>query len=266
MRYFFLPKKHEIYCLGDKMPLCRICEKVILFVHISKCGGTSIETLLEKESGEKLFLREVGQTNPLNNVSFCSPQHYHASILSKLLCFEKIDFIFTIIRNPFARLLSEFSMRSSQIADSKGFNEWYLDSRKLRVNDPYLYDNHLRPMSEFVCEKSKVYALETGLESIWKDIALNIGFPYRYSDPGLKSNNQYGKWQKIKRKIGLQMKDDLLPASAFPRISPGGHRKAWLSDISQEVIELIREDYKEDFRLYRSVRLLDEHDNCLDCQ
>ena len=65
----------------------------ILFVHIPKCGGGSVE----------LFLRSNGFSQSLYSIDHqilstykCSPQHWHAELLSKVLDIEKFDYVFAI--------------------------------------------------------------------------------------------------------------------------------------------------------------------------
>lgn len=158
------------------MPICTINLQSVLFVHIPKCGGSSIERLLQRRAGAKPSYLDEGKGTYFNALRRCSPQHMHAAILDQIFVLSRFDLIFAICREPEARVRSEYNMRFSHAgAAQPDINQWYVKARKMRRNNPYLYDNHLRPQVEFVVPGSVLYRLEDGIDRIWQDLSRRLG-------------------------------------------------------------------------------------------
>jgi hypothetical protein len=159
------------------MPIYRIKSQIILFIHVPKCAGTSIESmLLAQPDCEGQGMYEMGKGNLMLAAGLCSPQHYHAEMLRHVLNFANIDFCFAICRHPLQRLLSEHSMQMAKYpGTSSDFCGWYSEMRERRSQDPFCFDNHLRPMKEFLLPRTYLYGLELGLEVIWSDVCHQIG-------------------------------------------------------------------------------------------
>ena len=87
------------------MPLYRFHNRLVLFVHIPKTGGTSVEHYL-RELGQSAFVH--GRKIPGLSMT---PQHFHARIYQRILPPSFYDYAFCIVRNPLDRLVSEFKMR-----------------------------------------------------------------------------------------------------------------------------------------------------------
>lgn len=159
------------------MPIYRINNQIVLFIHIPKCAGTSIETmLLAHPDCEGQGMYEMGKGNLMLAAGLCSPQHYHADMLQSVLNLARIDFCFAVCRQPLQRLLSEHSMQISKFPDTTiDFERWYLEMRELRSRDPFCFDNHLRPISEFLLPQAHLYSLNMGLKAIWFDLCEQLG-------------------------------------------------------------------------------------------
>lgn len=85
------------------MPLFRNFDKQILYIHIPKTGGTSIENLFNyKLNFSKYHLPRYLTEHQLQHLSLDYIYRYD------LLDLEEIDFIFTIVRNPYTRIISEY--------------------------------------------------------------------------------------------------------------------------------------------------------------
>jgi len=203
------------------MPIFRVADKLVLFIHIPKAAGTSVETMLGMHPQcSSIHCLEIGPDNAFNAAAVCSPQHFHAEILARLFNLTRFDFIFTIIRDPLCRLLSEHTMRIQRNdIDNQPFDSWYSAVREKRLENPYMYDNHLRPASEFILECCHVFDLGDGLSNIWQQVA------------------------KI---IGISSQD-----SQTQRIKPCGGTNASTASVSFETKRFIAADYESDYKLRR---------------
>lgn len=142
------------------MPVARINNKLILFIHIPKTGGSSIEKHLKKH-GQLSF---YGQTGP--SIFPCSPQHFDGSLLGDLFSDAIFDWSFLVVRHPLKRLLSQYryqTRKPNPIRNRLSFSVWlrYVLLRR-RIN-PYYRDNHFRPQHEFEAFGADIFRLEDGL-------------------------------------------------------------------------------------------------------
>ena len=94
----------------------KINNKLILFIHIPKCGGTTIEKFLNrKQKNEEILLDHSipnleklwghHNYNHLQHLTFS--QIFNDYQLSHKNQIKNVDFIFTIVRNPIDRIISE---------------------------------------------------------------------------------------------------------------------------------------------------------------
>lgn len=169
------------------MPIFTTDSKRILFVHIPKTGGATIEQHLRRFGKIDLFNgRPQGSDLP------CSPQHFHIKQLKSLFNFNKFDYIFTVMRCPFERLKSEFKMRKkSQIKKCRkdnhktalpDFNTWVGETLGLYNQNPFIYDNHIRPQTEFINNKVKIFDFELGVPNILQQVFLDLDINFYYDD------------------------------------------------------------------------------------
>ncbi len=147
------------------MPLFRIFDRLVLFVHIPKAGGTSVERFLSA-AGETALLHG----RKIRGMSM-TPQHIHASIYEKILPTEFYDYSFCIVRNPFDRLASEYIMRN---ASEYTFDEWVHKIFADYTSDEFIHDNHIRPQTEFILPGIEVFRFETGIRNIINRVALDL--------------------------------------------------------------------------------------------
>lgn len=91
------------------MPLLHSAMSVIFFAHIPKTGGSSLEHWLAGRGQ----LRLRGRT-PLPG-GRCTPQHMHAADYAPLLEGQLIDAEFAVLRDPVARMVSEYRYRRAQV-------------------------------------------------------------------------------------------------------------------------------------------------------
>lgn len=201
----------------------RIGGKLVLFIHIPKSAGTSVETMLSLHPlCSSVHCLETGIDNGFNAAAVCSPQHFHAELLKSIFNLEHFDLIFTIIRDPLCRLLSEHTMQvQRRETTDEQFDSWYALARQERLSNPYIYDNHLRPASEFIVDCCQVFDLSDGLSSIW---------------------------QQVSQMIGVNPSDSQLQC-----IKPCGGVNTPIASVSLETKKLIAQDYESDYRLRRKL-------------
>ncbi len=159
-----------------RMPLYRIDDKIVHFIHIPKTAGSSTSQVLRRLSSSWAFAHR-------SNLGFanCTPQHMHAAIHSVFLPEEFCDYSFAITRHPIERIKSEYLMRSTGPAAKMSFDSFVSDAFRRYRSNPYLYDNHIRPQAEFVTMNTNVFAIEDGLQEILASVFSAIGKPRRFS-------------------------------------------------------------------------------------
>ena len=132
--------------------------KHILFIHIPKTGGTTIEELFRKNDSERLYSSiGIGDTNrilppPFDRVSL---QHqFYTTILTfkhKLgVVFDDKLRIFSIVRDPYRRIISD--MMFLNIVNPDSTPEKVVECMKNYVIAEK-YDNHNVPQYKFITDK-----------------------------------------------------------------------------------------------------------------
>jgi len=94
-----------------------------IFIHITKCGGTSVQNALEKYGGEYLWNRDEMKKE---NHQYMHPKHVLAEKYS-LTKHWKNSFKFTFIRNPWSREISTY-FYGKKMNKSRGTFEEHLTS------------------------------------------------------------------------------------------------------------------------------------------
>jgi Sulfotransferase family len=154
------------------MPLLHINGRLVLFIHVPKTGGSSIETALEAHGPLLLAAGAPSRDLP------CAPQHFHAALLKAVLPVERIDYSFMIVRHPLDRMLSEYrwTTRKARRWQSRfNFSSWLRLSAALRMANRYHRDNHLRPQWEFALPGTEVFRFEDGVEHALQRALARVG-------------------------------------------------------------------------------------------
>lgn len=182
------------------MPLARIGGRILFFVHIPKTGGTSVEAYLRAKGALALHGTRA-------DWSRCTPQHMHRELYAELVPPGFYDRGFAILRDPKARLVSEFRMRAEplrpkfrplgalRLARNRAagrptygvrigrrlefldFDAWVPRVFAAYRRDPYLKDNHIRPQAEFVDPAHRLFRLEDGMGAVFAWIDAETGTP-----------------------------------------------------------------------------------------
>lgn len=172
------------------MPVFRKDGKNILFIHIPKTGGSSIDTVFRASGYEMHFVDgEVGE-GTINNLRRCTPQHMHGAMLHQTFKLHRFDVIFMIVRDPIARFRSEYLWRKRERkhipVDAESVQKWADNSFAKFATDSYTYDNHLRPQADFLVPGVKVYHIEDGMDSILADLNASYGLELQEEAPRIR--------------------------------------------------------------------------------
>ena len=145
-------------------------ESNILFIHIPKTGGTVIEQQLKKKFKQTLYGGSLNHNDilphPYNTASL---QHQYYSTLYKYRDLLNINFnnikIFTIVRNPYDRIISDlffYSLIKKEDNSDKVFK--IIKNNYLGKN----LDNHNKPQYKFITDENfklfeniKIFKTET---------------------------------------------------------------------------------------------------------
>ena len=101
-------------------------------------------------------------------LGYCAatPQHMHWEILRLWIQEGFYDYAMGIVRNPYARLISEYRWRQALTdVELSPFDEWANQHLDRYEKQPFELDNHIRPQSAFVGKKVEIFKLEDGLDA-----------------------------------------------------------------------------------------------------
>ena len=137
-------------------------EESILFLHVPKCGGSSIAKLF-KDNGYSPAMEMRGL--PPQDCLTASPQHQTCKNLRPMMNMEKLDSIFIMARNPYSRIRSEFNwhFRSTAPEDRPDINQWTIESLTKATTDGDHADNHFRAASTLLTVPCSIFKIEDGI-------------------------------------------------------------------------------------------------------
>jgi len=197
------------------MPLVRSPNTHGFFTHIPKCAGTSItKSLLDINCA--LFLTNQYKCRQIrdyrdyivhdrwipNREYPCSHQHWQADLINQFVNVDKLSFVFTMIRDPLDRILSEYRFRKGAYCEAQNAQNWkkydlgtYPNSRKQTDNfslwlnknyeaylvNNYVWDNHFRPQIEFIVDNCSIFLypyFEPVADFIQEKIGKRPNIPY----------------------------------------------------------------------------------------
>lgn len=162
------------------MPLFVKNDVAVLYIHVPKTGGSSIEHFFEL-NGFHCEFRDAGQTFSFNKYRHCSPQHMHAEQLHAAIRLRRVNYIFMTVRHPLSRLLSEFRTRVRDDRKPYRLMNWVDQTFRAYIDDPFIIDNHIRPQSEFLIQGCDVFRQERGYAALSAKLEERLGpiFPNR---------------------------------------------------------------------------------------
>lgn len=157
------------------MPIFKADDKLVLYAHVPKCGGSAIGWYLAERFGALAFSDRQHTRQPAERRwSRTSPQHIDRASLARLFPEGFFDAVFTIVRHPVARIVSAYHFQldvEESIPRTTGFSDWLADVEERLEEDPFVFDNHVRPMTDIVPEGAQVFHMEHGLDGLvgWFD-------------------------------------------------------------------------------------------------
>ena len=183
---------------GSHLPIFRKDDKSVLFIHIPKTAGTSIETAFEN-SGWTLEHFHAPARGHGPDKKPCNPQHWHQPLLSKHIYQPtgRLFYEFTVVRNPFTRMISEFLWKDNSVSglvSTSGFDDQFFTRlekfgitnmrKQLTVSADYNSapvdfikrgkkfhaDNHWCPQVEYFRGTTRRYKYENLQSVIWPDL------------------------------------------------------------------------------------------------
>jgi hypothetical protein len=155
----------------------------ILFIHVPRTGGTSVELFFEKNGFRTAYLDRGQAPETLNHVTTCSPQHMDAAILARIFRLSSFDYVFMTVRDPLKRICSAYKLHAHLDTDITAAGIWIRTRLREYADDPYIVDNHIRPQADFWVPGCDVFRLEDGLDAAWVEkLSQRIGFHFPVSD------------------------------------------------------------------------------------
>lgn len=143
------------------MPAFTLPGAKILFIHIPKTGGMAIDAAFKAYGATSLD--QATNAEPRRRT-----RHSHAVETTAMFDLSQFDYIFAIVRNPLARMLSEYRYQCRKsglhLAPVLGFDRWLHYSLLRKSLDQGYRDNHFRPQSEFIVPGCEVFHYEEGLD------------------------------------------------------------------------------------------------------
>lgn len=148
-----------------------------LFSFVPKTGGSA---LIKFFSGVGCRVFFHNENNSIIGLLKAPSQHFHYEFLDKIFDIDKFSFSFSVVRHPLARSKSDYlwAMRNIEdVSKAPSFDQWFSAIVDEYQKNPFVFDNHIRPQSDFIGNKiKKVYRYEDGLEAAALDVIGSMGF------------------------------------------------------------------------------------------
>ena len=221
------------------MPIIRTPQALALFVHIPKCGGSSVELALQQAGVPLAFLDQRFGLHATDPWYRSSPQHISRADRDTLFPGGFFDAEFAIVRDPVARFLSAFNHHRRAIGPLTPFSRFLSRmERRVRQNGDhfgYRYDNHFLPAHRFIGERTQLLRLEDGLPAAMERIARIVGVDLPYSPQDNVRSYAYSRTGSAPRQVLKRI---------FAKDSPR------TEELTPQLRARIAALYAQDYRLY----------------
>jgi hypothetical protein len=175
------------------MPIFETAAGRVLFIHVPKTGGSTIEYELRQHHPISMSSNSVWPGYQ------STPQHLHSGPLIELFQPGDFVYVFAVVRHPVDRICSAYNWNQRNRALKVPFWIWLRVKLHQVRNSPCLDDNHLRPQEEFLCHNAEVFRLEDGLDKVFQRLGKITGVSY--------SNSPEIRKQSAQRQISVSKAD-----------------------------------------------------------
>lgn len=157
------------------MPIIRTGPSLTFYAHVPKCGGSSMAQYLTERFGPIAFHNPYFLSlKPESRWSKSSPQHIDVTSLHRLFPKDFFDHTFTFVRHPVGRIISAYHFQvevERSVSEAVSFIDWLDEIEDRLVETPFIFDNHIRPMTDIVPEGAQVFYMEHGMDAVipWLD-------------------------------------------------------------------------------------------------
>lgn len=222
--------------------------KKYIFVHVPKCGGTTVEKGLLK-SGFQLNFYDPDFFDKQKKWNKSSPQHITAKDLKRLIDIDFFDYCFTVVRDPISRFLSAFNhnrggntLTGRKLPWHKSVDRFIKELEKTDDYFSYRFDNHFVPADSIVPHGSEVFYLEHGLDPLKERLSEMAGISTEKLNFGKENKKDYNKYDHLPHLKRIVKK------YAQPKIPRSDQLKA-------EQKEKIKKIYERDYKRFFPERL-----------
>ena len=154
------------------MPIFKINNKLILFTHIPKCGGTSVEKyFLEIGCKIAFYDNKIYQISEESRWNKSSPQHIDGESFGRLFSDDFFDHKFLICRHPYSRLKSAFGYHKfveKTIDADQPLDDFVGNNLSNAASGIGKYDHHFKPQHTFLPRgwTYDLFKFEAGLSKV----------------------------------------------------------------------------------------------------
>lgn len=166
------------------MPIFRMGQGLGYFADVPGCAGAPMVRHLEARFGALAFHDPTHNDAPrVQRWSRTSPQHVGRKTLQRLFPPGFFTASFALVRHPVDRIRAVYVFQrdvEGAIPQGTTFDEWLEDIAERTSDEPWVFDNAVRPMADMVPAEAEVFRLEEGAEAVtaWLDgIAGEAGPP-----------------------------------------------------------------------------------------
>lgn len=208
------------------MPVFAINGKSVLFIHVPKTGGTTIERVLSQFGPMSLHSKGGCFRDQFRGGLLSKPiplQHLHSTLLRRLLLPGQFDLVFMLVRDPVQRMVSEYR-HAREMWRPEGllpFSTWLRICLRLARMDPAFRNNHFRAQADYHIEGAKVLHYEDGMLPCLNEISATLGVQKFEELPRERQSKTYVAVPSP-RDIELIQKAFAADYEMFPRYLTGG--------------------------------------------
>ena len=208
------------------MPVFAINGKSVLFIHVPKTGGTTIERVLSQFGPMSLHSNGSCFRDQFRGGLLSKPiplQHLHGALLRRLLLPGQFDLVFMLVRDPVQRMISEYRHAREMWRPEAllSFSAWLRICLRLTRTDPAFRNNHFRAQADYHVEGARVLHYEDGMLPCLNEISATLGVPKFDELPRERQSKAYAA-DPSPRDIELIHKTFAADYEMFPRYRTGG--------------------------------------------